>query len=158
MAEGSVSSSRQQLALFHEASPGRLRVDLAVLGGTLSGGAELFSFALVPAEVPATIAVASSTEFASRTADGFRHESEEFGDSGFGAAPDPTAPNEEALGEELEEGPAEGEEPGDEDAPGGDAPGEDDTGGDSDEQPEDEEPVERPLAEEAPDDEPGNEP
>lgn len=72
--EGSLTASRQQAALLHEAGPGVLRVDLALLGTTFTGGGDLFTFALLPLEVPATLAVASTTEFASRTGGGYRHE------------------------------------------------------------------------------------
>ena len=148
--EGSLSASRQQLALLQESGPGRLRVDLALLGTTLTGDAELFSFALVPTEVPATIAVASSTEFASRTGDGFRHEFDVVGSAGPGAAPAPTAPDEEALGEELEDGSSEDEQPVDDGGPEDETPGGD--GAEEDSSTEDEPSEEQPV------DDPGDEP
>ncbi len=66
LVEGSVRSSRTGVALFSDVGPGRLQVDLAVLGETLTGDAELFRFELTPLAPPATLSLASATEFASR--------------------------------------------------------------------------------------------
>ncbi|HZJ10569.1 MAG TPA: Ig domain-containing protein [Trueperaceae bacterium] len=141
--EGSLSASRQEIALIHEAEPGRLRLDLALLGTTLQGDAELFSFVLVPVEVPAVLAVGTTTEFASRSGDEFRHEFAAATASGaavpgaFQTAPEDLDTIDGEPGEEPGGGPS--EEP--EDEPG-EEPGE---------QP-DEEPDDEPN--EVPDDEP----
>ncbi len=66
LVEGSVTPSGAGIALFHAAEPGRLQVDLAVLGSTLEGEAELFRFALEPAAGANFLEVTSSTAFASR--------------------------------------------------------------------------------------------
>lgn len=128
--EGSVGASRAGLALIDEASPGVLRVDLALLGTTLDGDAELFAFTLVPTEVPTTVGVGSVTEFASDTAAGFRFETATTQLAGAAdRTPDPLVgpefedepledelagePEDEPLDEELEDEPV-GEEPTDE--------------------------------------------
>jgi len=72
--EGSVSASRADVALLHEANAGGLRVDLALLGTTLEGDAELFAFTLVPTETPTTLSVGSVSEFASAAGPDFRFE------------------------------------------------------------------------------------
>jgi len=64
--EGSVTATRQNMALLHEAGTGVLSVDLAMLNGPLTGGAQLFTFVLTPLEPPALVGVSSVTEFASR--------------------------------------------------------------------------------------------
>lgn len=66
LVEGSLRPSLPDVALFSEAGPGRLQVDLAVLGTTLTGDAELFRFALTPLAPPAALRLTSATEFASR--------------------------------------------------------------------------------------------
>ena len=64
--EGSVAATRQSMALFQQAEPGLLRVDLALLNGPITGGAQLFTLTLVPVAPPTLVGVASVTEFASR--------------------------------------------------------------------------------------------
>lgn len=123
--DGSVSLSRQQAALLQEAEPGRLRVDVAMLGASLTGEAELFSFVLVPLETPATLAVASATEFASRVTEGFRREFEETGGAAMGAPPvgvDETLEDVGPDGEPVEDGEQGGEngEANEDDEPPGD--------------------------------------
>ncbi len=66
LVEGSVAPSGAGLALFRSSEPGRLQVDLAVLGSTLEGDAELFRFALEPAAGTSFLEVTSRTAFASR--------------------------------------------------------------------------------------------
>lgn len=64
--EDSLAATRQNMALLHEAGPGVLRVDVAMLNGPLTGGAQLFTLTLIPLEPTALVGVASVTEFASR--------------------------------------------------------------------------------------------
>lgn len=66
LVEGSVTASRTDLALFHLAEAGSLQVDLAVLDGSLQGGAELFRFALEPVAGTSFLEVTSESLFASR--------------------------------------------------------------------------------------------
>ena len=58
----SVNAGSERYALFHEAVPGQLEVDLAVLGGAVSGERQLFTFALQPLE-PTTLELAFDTEY-----------------------------------------------------------------------------------------------
>lgn len=92
LAEDSVRPSRGELALFHEAGPGWLQVDLASLGGTVTGEAELFRFDLVPLAPPATLALSSTTEFASRRAEGFVRETATLSEGGIAAPRAPALP------------------------------------------------------------------
>ena len=64
---GSVRSAQGSLALLQRARPGQLNVDLSLLGPSLNGDAELFSFELRPTE-PNTLTLAARTEY--RTRDG----------------------------------------------------------------------------------------
>jgi hypothetical protein len=58
----SVAAASDRYALFYEAAPGQLQLDLAVLGSTLQGERALFSFALQPLEV-STLSLEVATEF-----------------------------------------------------------------------------------------------
>src|SRR5690606_904893 len=64
--EGSVTATRQNMALFHEIGTGVLKIELALLNGAMTGGGQLFSFTLTPLDPPALVGVAGVTEFASR--------------------------------------------------------------------------------------------
>ena len=87
LVEGSVRPSRTDLALFHEVGPGRLQVDLAALGGTVTGEAELFRFELVPLAPPAALTLTSATEFASRRGEGVVRETAGLTEGGVAQAP-----------------------------------------------------------------------
>lgn len=92
---GSVRAVRNGLALFHQAEPGSLNVDLAVLGGSLNGEAALFEFTLRPL-VASTIEVELRTEF---IALGQRHA---FSSTVEGRRPavSPPQPEDEAMPED----------------------------------------------------------
>lgn len=64
--EDSVAATRQGVALLHESRAGALQVDLAMLDGPMTGGAQVFTFSLTPLAPPALVGVATVTEFASR--------------------------------------------------------------------------------------------
>ena len=117
LVEDSVSAARRDFALFHEASPGLLRVDLAVLADTLDGSAQLFSFALLPNTPPALVAVRFVTEFASRRSGAllFEQQSATEGPGDVGRQEEPAdSPNEEPADSPGGES---GDEPGDESDP-----------------------------------------
>lgn len=62
--DDSVRRSRENLALFFEASEGRLHVDLAILGGSLSEDRRMFEFDLRPIE-PSFLELTTEVEFTS---------------------------------------------------------------------------------------------
>ncbi|MDZ7703757.1 MAG: Ig domain-containing protein [Trueperaceae bacterium] len=62
----SVRASRNNLALFAQSTPGRLNVDVAVLGAPLGGNQFVFEFSLEPLAEPSTVEVVAQTEFSSR--------------------------------------------------------------------------------------------
>ncbi len=92
LVEDSVRPSRDDVALFTDVGPGRLQVDLAALGGTLTGDAELFRFELVPLAPPAVLRLTSATEFASRRGGAFVRETSSLTEGGRPPAPGPRAP------------------------------------------------------------------
>lgn len=61
---GSVRASQSSVAVLHRARNGQLNVDLALLGPSLNGDAELFSFELRPRE-PSTLSLEARTEYRS---------------------------------------------------------------------------------------------
>ncbi len=66
LVEGSVEATGSDIVVFHEEGAGSVQVDLALLGGTLAGGSELFRLALQPTQGTSFMSVTSSTVFASR--------------------------------------------------------------------------------------------
>lgn len=62
----SMRRSRENLALFFEPSEGRLHIDLAILGGSLSEDRRMFEFELRPIE-PSFLEVTTEVEFTSAT-------------------------------------------------------------------------------------------
>jgi len=91
LVEGSVRATRTDVTLFADAAPGRLQVDLAALGTTITGDAELFRFELEPLSPPAALRLTSATEFASRRDAGFAREraTSREGGTAVPAAPPP---------------------------------------------------------------------
>jgi len=65
---GSVRPARTNLALFQRAQEGQLSLDVAVLGPSLNGEAQLFTFDLRPLE-PSELSLEARTEFRSRDGD-----------------------------------------------------------------------------------------
>lgn len=63
---GSLRAASDSYAVFSEASDGKLQVDVAVLGGSISGERNIFEFTLSPLE-RTTLALESATEFLSDT-------------------------------------------------------------------------------------------
>jgi hypothetical protein len=84
---GSVRAAQGSLAVFQRAREGQLSVDLAFLGPSLNGDAELFSFELRPVE-PNTLTLEARTEFRSRE-----------GEHGFSSTQDSAVPPEDATDE-----------------------------------------------------------
>ena len=64
----SVSVSNENFALFYQEGEGELELDLAVLGGSVSGDRRMFTFTLRPIVVT-TLALSSETEFLGETGD-----------------------------------------------------------------------------------------
>ena len=64
----SITAVNDNFALFYEAGEGELELDLAVLGGSVSGTRRMFTFTLRPI-VTTTLALSSETEFLSETGD-----------------------------------------------------------------------------------------
>jgi hypothetical protein len=95
LVEDSVRPSRDDVALFTDVGPGRLQVDLAALGGTVSGEAELFRFELVPLAPPAVLRLTSITEFASRRGGGLVRETAELTEGGTPRPRQPAEPGED---------------------------------------------------------------
>ncbi len=62
----SVTAANENFAVFYEAGEGELQLDLAVLGGSVSGGRRMFTFTLRPVVVT-TLALSSETEFLGET-------------------------------------------------------------------------------------------
>ncbi len=109
LVEESVRASRNNLALLSRAEePGRLNVDMAVLGAPLTGNQFVFEFSLVPTGEPSTVEVSAQTEF--RSSDG----AHAYSETRAGRRPPPLA--EENVRDETSE----------------DAPGSDEDGGESD--------------------------
>ena len=93
---GSVRASQSSVAVLHRARNGQLNVDLALLGPSLDGDAELFSFELRPRE-PSTLSLEARTEYRSSTGEhGFSstQEGEDPGDVDD-VEEDDTAPDED---------------------------------------------------------------
>jgi hypothetical protein len=112
---GSVAPARRSITAFWEAEPGRLRVDLAVLGGAIDGEAELLRFTLIPV-APSLLDLALSGE--SRYAGG--HHYAERREGARAPAPDPAPPpGDDDDEDETTAGPADedGQEDGQEDEP-----------------------------------------
>ncbi len=61
-----VTAANENFALFYEAGEGELELDLAVLGGSVSGTRRMFTFTLRPVVVT-TLALSSETEFLGET-------------------------------------------------------------------------------------------
>lgn len=80
--EGSVEPSQNSVALLQNVTTGQLSVDIAFLGPSLNGNAELFSFELEPVE-PSALTLSARTEYRSRE-----------GEHGFSSTEDST-PEEE---------------------------------------------------------------
>lgn len=112
---GSVRASQSSLTLVQRAGEGQLSVDLAFLGPSLDGDAELFSFELRPVE-PNTLTLEARTEYRSREGEhGFSNtqdsadvpedqtEGTEDGGLGDGSSDDngeaPSVPDDEGEGE-----------------------------------------------------------
>ena len=90
--EGSVEPSQNSVALLQNVSTGQLSVDIAFLGPSLNGNAELFSFELEPVE-PSALTLSARTEYRSRE-----------GEHGFSSTEDSTP--EEATDDEGTDGAA----------------------------------------------------
>lgn len=91
---GSVRASQGSLAVLSRARAGELNVNLAFLGPSLNGDAELFSFELRPLE-PSTLTLEARTEY--RSGDG---------EHGFSSTQDSTDVPEDPLGNDLNTDPA----------------------------------------------------
>lgn len=64
----SVAAANENFAVFYEAGEGELQLDLAVLGGSVSGRRRMFTFTLNPIVVT-TLALSTETEFLGETGD-----------------------------------------------------------------------------------------
>ena len=64
----SVTAANENFAVFSEAGEGELEIDLAVLGGSVSGKRRMFTFTLRPIVVT-TLALSTETEFLGETGD-----------------------------------------------------------------------------------------
>lgn len=89
---GSVRAAQGSLALLERARAGQLSVDLAFLGPSLNGDAELFSFELRPVE-PNTLTLEARTEYRSRE-----------GEHGFSSTQDSADIPEDPLDDDTEDG------------------------------------------------------
>ncbi len=90
--EGSVENAQNSAALLQRVTRGQLSIDLAFLGPSLNGDAELFSFELEPVE-PNALTLSARTEYRSRD-----------GDHGFSSTEDSTpegVTDENAAGEDT---------------------------------------------------------
>jgi hypothetical protein len=112
---GSVRAAQGSLALVQRARAGQLSVDLAFLGPSLNGDAELFSFELRPVE-PNTLTLEARTEYRSRD-----------GEHGFSSTEDSAELPEENLdGDDLDgDGIPDDEDIGPDEEPGGNDVGDD---------------------------------
>lgn len=135
LVEGGIAGARQDTVLFDETTPGRVRVDLAVLASTIDGSAQVFTLALAPVAPPALLAVRSDTRFAS-TRGGevlFEHHTATEGPGSL-ASPSATDPGPDTTEQETPE-----QDPQEEDAPEPDEPrqggGSDDDGQDDGSEP-----------------------
>lgn len=88
--EGSVTATRDALALLSQAGEGTLQVDLAPLGDTLDGRRELFRFVLEPIDPPHYLYLTYETEFLSASPDPERRHAFERGAEGRQSAPTDT--------------------------------------------------------------------
>jgi len=110
---GSVRAAQGSVALFQRAREGQLSVDLAFLGPSLSGDAEVFSFELRPLE-PGTLTLDARTEYRSQE-----------GEHGFSSTQDSADTPED--GDPLEEEDSDGDgTPDSEEEGGGETPPGDD--------------------------------
>lgn len=64
LVSNSIRAVKNNLALLSKAQPGQLNVDVAVLGGTLSGNSSVFEFTLNPL-TPSTVYLTAHTEYVS---------------------------------------------------------------------------------------------
>ena len=121
---GSVRAAQGSLTVVQQAREGRLSVDLAFLGPSLSGDAELFSFELSPIE-PNTLTLEARTEYRSREGEhGFSstQDSAEATDSGDGLDDDGQTDetddgglNDDSDGDGIPDSQEETDDPGDDD-------------------------------------------
>lgn len=99
--EASIRALQNNVALFHRVEEGVLNIDMAVLGGALSGRHAVFEIGFVPAlaDVPLEVAVEAVTEF--QTLTGAHAFSRASGGAGLGVSPDPTGDGEGGPDEET---------------------------------------------------------